>query len=274
MKRIPRLLLLLTPLVVLLSWESYGQIVCDQFNIVLNLHDKALDVTLQTDLPDDTVLMVAVKRSYLQKEDSKSYYVDYLSEKSTVGKWKTKQSVPLDNEKWQQDLKSKQEQMSRLGAGFSVASISEDITVSLTVPYKQSNPKFGEQNSKLSGKCVSDQLPPVVRGKGELAYPLRGSAMNMSAAPSLAPSQLKQGESYIVSKPTALMPEFEPSDSLRALQIMKQIPAQGSFSVTAIKMKGETPWYEVDALDVNGTSVGSGWINSTALIGQTLKSLK
>ncbi len=80
--------------------------------------------------------------------------MDYFSEKSTVGTWKLLHIVSIDSDKWKSALREKQEKMSRLGLGFDVASISDKITVRMVAPINQPDPRFGKQNSKLTGKAV------------------------------------------------------------------------------------------------------------------------
>lgn len=91
---------------------------------------------------------------------------------------------------------------------------------------------------------------------------------------SFNPQELRNGQAFFVSKETPLMPEFEPSDPLEALQRMTQIPEGGAFKIYEVKKKGTSPWYRVYALDQNNNRIGSGWINSAALLGQDLKLYK
>jgi hypothetical protein len=258
-----------------LSSAAYGQIICNKFTIVTDLRGAALDISLQTDLPDSTVLMVSVSRSYLEEGNTTTYSCDYLSEASTVGKWKTKQTVMLDNQKWRETLRVEQEKMSRLGAGFDVASISEKVNVCMVVPINQTDPRFGKENVNLSGKRVSEVTFGLffrgVEEEVELTYPMQSPPVGKSPFPNLDPLNLEKGQAYVVSEQTPLMPEFEPADPLGALQRVKQIPKSGSFKVYEIRKKGSFPWYRVVAIDKNKRKIGSGWINSGALLGQELK---
>lgn len=84
---------------------------------------------------------------------------------------------------------------------------------------------------------------------------------------------LTLGKTYTVSATTPLMPVYDPKgvDEVgNALAGMKQIPSGGRFRVISAARKGDTPWYEVEAWDKAQRSIGSGWINSMALIGQNL----
>lgn len=258
----------------LICSTAYGQIVCDRFQIVTNLRDAALELSVQTDLPDNTLVMVSISRSYLEKGNPATYSCDYLSEKSTVGKWKTKQTVVLDNQKWNETLRDKQEKMSRLGAGFDVASISDKVDVRMVVPIGQPDPRFGDKNSKLSGNRVSEKRVRVVGDEISFAYPMQSPPLGSFPVQNLDPLNLENGQSYVVSKQTPLMPELEPADPLAAIQRMKQIPKGGAFKIHEVRKKGTSPWYRVVAIDQNMKNIGAGWINSTALLDQDLKPYK
>jgi hypothetical protein len=67
------------------------------------------------------------------------------------------------------------------------------------------------------------------------------------------------------------MPELNPSDPLKAIGKIKAILAGGKFKVISTAKKRNTPWYNVTVYDSKGKASGTGWINSIALIGQTLR---
>ncbi|MBD2189707.1 hypothetical protein [Pseudanabaena mucicola] len=119
-------------------------------------------------MPDNTVVIVNVSRSYLENGNSETYSIDYFSEKSTIEKWKSKQSIFIASEKWKMALKDKQEEMSNLGLGFDVASISNKINVRMVVPINQSDPKFGNRNQNLIGKAVKTENIRVVEDEIEI----------------------------------------------------------------------------------------------------------
>lgn len=251
-----------------------AEVVCNKFKLVTKLTGSILDLSVDTDLPDNAVVMVRVSRSYLEKGNTSRYPVDYFSEKSTVGKWKYKNSISIDNEKWNAALREKQEKMSRLGLGFDVASISEKITVYMVVPINQPDPRFGDRNSKLTGKAVKGTGNRVVVDEIEINYPMDAASVGKSPFPSLNPLELEVGQTYIVTKQTPLMPSHSPADPIAALQKIKQIPEAGGFKVLDTFDKKGTPWYRVNAFDQRTKQIGTGWINSTALFGQQLKAYK
>jgi hypothetical protein len=250
------------------------QIVCDKFELVTKVTGSTLDFSIDTDLPDNAVVMVSVSRSYLEKGNPATYSLDYFSEKSTIGKWKSKHSISIASEKWKTALRAKQEEMSRLGLGFDVASIRDKITVSMVVPINQPDPKFGDQNQNLIGKAVSTKGIRVVEDNSEIDYPLNAPPVGKSPIPSLNPLELEIGQAYVVSKQTPLMPSHSPADPIAAIQQMKQIPQGGGFKVLEVYKEKTNPWYKVIAFDQRTEQIGTGWINSTALLGQQLKAHK
>ena len=248
-----------------------AQVVCDKFKLITELKKSILDLSIDTDLPDNTGISVSVSRSYLEKGTPAIYSVDYLSESSTVGKWKSRQRITINNKKWKSDLKAKQKEMSRFGLGFDVASISDKITVRIVVPIVQPDPRFGKENSNLTGKAVRKSGLRVVEAEVEIAYPLDSPLIGKSPFPSLDPLKLEFGPIYIVSKETPLAPHHSPDDPMKAIQQMKQIPNGGKFKVVGKKEIRHILWYKVIAYDQNKRRIGSGWINSIALLSQKLE---
>ena len=264
------------------------KIVCDEFELVTKVTDSTLDLSIDTDLPDNAVVMVNVSRSYWKKGNSAAYSLDYFSEKSIIGKWKSKHRIPIASKKWKLALRAKQKEMSRVGLGFGVASISDKITVQMVVPINQPDPRFGERNSNLVGKAVAMAskggktitgkiVGPmyVVENEIKIDYPLLDSSpVEESAFPSLNPLELENGQAYLISEQTPLMPSHNPANPIAAIQQMKQIPKGGGFKVLEIVKKKANPWYRVTAFDQRGTQMGTGWINSTALLGQKIEAYK
>ena len=269
-----KLALLLILTVTFIARTADAQVVCNKFKLVTKVKGSTLDLSVDTDLPDNTVVMVSVSRSYLEKGNPDTYSEDYFSEKSTVGKWKSRHRIFVDSEEWKSSLRTKQEKMSRLGLGFDVASISDKISVRMVVPINQPDSRFGKGNSKLTGKAIRTTGLRVVEDEIEIDYPLDSPPVGKSPFPSLNPLELEVGQTYILSKQTPLMPSHSPADPIAALQKMKQIPKGGVFKVLETVKKRGNPWYKVVALDQGKKRIGTGWINSTALLGQELKASK
>jgi hypothetical protein len=86
----------------------------------------------------------------------------------------------------------------------------------------------------------------------------------------LDPTQsLREGQVFQLSKETPLMPELEPAEPMTALQRMRRLAPQTTIKVLTVARKHQTPWYFVEAKSPSKDSLGSGWINSVALMGQS-----
>ncbi len=79
---------------------------------------------------------------------------------------------------------------------------------------------------------------------------------------------LRVGQVLELSKGTPLMPELEPADPIAALQRMRSLPSLTTIEVRKTAMKGPILYYFVEATSPSKTPLGSGWINSIALMGQ------
>ena len=106
-----KLVLLLILTITSIVSNSDAQVVCNQFKIVTKVMGNTLELSVVTDLPDNTVLMVNVSRSYLEKGNPAWYSVDYLSERSNVGKWKSEHKISIDSKNWNSALR-------KVGAGW------------------------------------------------------------------------------------------------------------------------------------------------------------
>ena len=262
MKNIQKILTLVFAMMVLISCNKPStkkvetpiatktKIVCDKFELVTKVSGSTLELSVDTDLPFNTVVTVGVARSYWEKGDpTTEYAINYFSEQGIVGQWKSKHKISIASKKWKLELRAKQEELSRLGAGFDVASISDKIRVNMVVPIYQPNSKFGDRNQNLTGKKVRTKGVRVVVEEIEIDYPLNTPPVGKSPFPSLNPLELEIGQAYIVSKQTPLMPSHSPTDPMAAIQQMKQIPKGGGFKVLEVYIKKNTPWYKVTAFD-------------------------
>ncbi|MCK5060954.1 hypothetical protein KAR28_00220 [Candidatus Parcubacteria bacterium] len=85
------------------------------------------------------------------------------------------------------------------------------------------------------------------------------------------PSDLQIGKTYELSKETPLMPELNPTDPIVALGKMKKLSAGSAIKIISIAQKNNTSWYNVSFVNHSTGNIDYGWVNSTALIGQSLK---
>jgi len=79
---------------------------------------------------------------------------------------------------------------------------------------------------------------------------------------------LKLDQSFILTKDTPLMPALN-LENMLPTQSIQHLSEGIIITVNQIEQKGQTPWYFVNAMNPNGELIGSGWINSIALIGQS-----
>ena len=185
--------------------SSPEKIVCDKFNLKATINGQLLKASIDTDLPDDTRLMVSVYRLFNIIYDQEEYLIHYLSEKSTVGQWRGGKTVVLNNYKWLLqlvELKAKwhnieianqkfksdysnsripPEWEESLNKKYEVDKISNLITCSMVVPINQSNPRFGWRNENLVGKAVSTEDLRIVRDEVQIHYPLKKSPTGRSS---------------------------------------------------------------------------------------------
>lgn len=261
---------LLTLLTIFVSCSPiFGQITCDVFEINSELNKETLSVSLNTDLPDNAVLMVSISRSYWEVGSSDEYSIDYYSEKSTVQEWRNTHAIVVDNSIWETDLQDKQKKLAPLGLGFDVDKISDSVIVRMVVPINQPNPKFGNGNEKLTGKKVNTSGLRTVSDENRIYYTIDGDVSKRSKFAD--PLSLKSGETYVISQKTPLMSEFDPSDPMKALEYTKEIPPGNLIEVISIKQKDSRPWYEVEVFNARDNCIGIGWINSQALMGQSIQ---
>jgi hypothetical protein len=182
------------------------KIVCDKFNVRATLDGQLLKVSVDTDLPDDTQLVVSVYRLLNIAYDQEEFSVYYFNESGTVGQWRDGESVVLDNYKLLlqlEDLKArwrilevaKQRTISiyggippgweeELNKTYEVDKISDAIEVWMVVPI-QSNQRFGYSNENLVGKAVSTKDLHIVEDEVQvhcpLKYPLKKSPTGRSS---------------------------------------------------------------------------------------------
>jgi hypothetical protein len=121
-----------------------------------------------------------------------------------------------------------------------------------------------------SGAEISDGQLWIRSGSAEYSRLRRISQGPLPPLPDATPKawidpmKLQRGRRYRLAKETPLMPALDPVDPIAALADMKQLAEGTVISVVTMRRNPTNPWYFVTV----GTS--SGWINSGALIGQSL----
>jgi len=246
-----------------------GKVVSDTFEIRHHLDGRTLTFVLVTDLPDNTDLMVGVRRRYKERGSAEDYSIDFFSEKSKVGAWRSPHQITLDNDAWTAKLEEQQRIMARVGEPFEVRSIADDVLISLTVPVNQPDPRFGQRNANLVGAVVEQSgTLRIIDIERSIPYPREGEIRNPAWAD---PLRLGVNETYVLGTRVPLMPELNPVDPIAAVERMVDLPGGSRITVREVRFQGGTPWYRVDAHAADGNSLGSGWVNSIALIGQDVR---
>jgi len=150
-----------------------AQVRCDRFEIIHSLTGHTLTVKLDTDLPDDTIVMVGVSRSYFEKGDTNAYPLDYFQERATVGAWRQAHRIDISHGVWQAAYQKRSQEVAAAGIGGVLARIDSAVEIRMTVPIRQPSTKFGTQNAKLSGKAVTTEGTwHLVRKTVRVPYPL------------------------------------------------------------------------------------------------------
>jgi len=158
---------------IFISISCSKKITCDKFNMHTSLKDNTMSISIESDLPDFTDILVTISRLYWKKGETDEYPIDYFSKKLNLKKWKKTKNILLDNTKWKAKLKECEDTMISMGElDFQTSRISDSISVNATVHVRQSNSAFGENNINLVGKEVKIRNIRFVRKKKDYYYPL------------------------------------------------------------------------------------------------------
>lgn len=246
-----------------------GQLVSDTFKIETEWQADTLLVSIRSDLPDNTTVMVSIDRYYWEVGSSSTYPIPYHSTRSDVGTWEDQtHQIEVDDQFWRDSLKAHQRQMAGVGMPFKVREIGDSIHVDFTVPAVQDDPRFGKGNSNLVGEAVDTAGARVVNREVGLYKPIGDPP---APSPWVSRTELQPGQTYVLTDGAPLMPALEPEDPIAASAAARQIPPDGEITVEEVRTKDGTPWYRVEAVGASGQRLGEGWINSTALIGQDIR---
>jgi hypothetical protein len=156
-----------------------GPVKCDQFDILAAFEagatgsSRRVRISIKTDLPDSTNLIVSIGRSFLNSANNEEYSIDYLEEKSTVADWRAGKVVELDQAKWQAELEEKRARFRKLGEKLNVTRLDSAVTASFVVHVDQSDKRFGLRNANLTGGAVEDSNGlRIVRRESKLEWPV------------------------------------------------------------------------------------------------------
>jgi len=132
-----------------------SKVFCNRFNINTILKGKKLEFWLNTDLPDNTFVMVSVSRRYWIKGSSGTYSGSYYGKSIFVYELRKPVTVILDDKEWRRQIEEKHRQIEPSGEPLQVSKISDEVELKLVVPINQDNSAFGPRNVNLEGTMVT-----------------------------------------------------------------------------------------------------------------------
>jgi hypothetical protein len=234
-------------------------------------------INVKTNFPDGTNMSLSIYRIFYTKGDTTSYIGELGDEDFSVINGNFEMSLIINDTEW---YNKRQRLIKDLPNDFSpIAKISNKITIDVLYTPAVPQPANvlevlgtrGEfvtgEGSEHFGTGTLGRLT-LFRVSKKLSFPMEG---RVKKSPEYTNYQsLKVNATYAISKETPLMPEFEPSDPLAAMNNVKYLQSGSRIRILSIKTKYNSPWYEVQAKSKTGEGIGKGWINSTALIGQDI----
>lgn len=131
-----------------------GKVICNRFDLITKVALRSIVFHLETDLPEDTTIMVTVSRNYWSK-NNETLVIAYFEERTSVGDLHKPMVVGIDDSEWTGKLERKQKFLASLGETLQVSRISDQVVVSLTVPVSQKNAAFGYRNENLESPLAS-----------------------------------------------------------------------------------------------------------------------
>jgi len=132
-----------------------SKVFCNRFNINTVLKGKELEFWLDTDLPDNTFVMVSVSRRYWIKGSSGTYSGSYYGKSIFAYELRKPVTVILDDKEWRRQIEEKHKQIEPSGEPLQVSKISDEVELKLIVPINQDNSAFGPRNIHLEGTMVT-----------------------------------------------------------------------------------------------------------------------
>ena len=261
-----------------MSIASAEEFRCDKFNLQAELDGDQLIVSLDSDCPEFASIIVSVRRSFFEKGNNTEYANDYLSESSTVAQWRKPRLVSVAHARWLELLKQQQAKFSRLGMGYDIARIEDELRASAVLHVNQPDKRLGKRNENLNGKAMRTEGTRVAESEVRISFPVPAGPEVFEHFPSLDPYSLELMQSYSLSKRTPLMSVLQPPDSFEGIMTsigeMKYIPVGYTIEIVDSSNVHGNPWYEVVVWDAERNRRGSGWINSDSLISQELESVR
>ncbi|MCH7619915.1 MAG: hypothetical protein IH880_09155 [Candidatus Marinimicrobia bacterium] len=128
-----------------------------------SIRGRTLTISVNTNLPDGTKLLIGVKRIYWEKGDDERYAGEIFSEDIVVENGKIKVITKVDDRKWKDEYRTKQIQFAKLNLFPGINRISPKIKVSaMFSPYRNKGNKvldiLGKEGEFMSGKNIRNNL--------------------------------------------------------------------------------------------------------------------
>jgi hypothetical protein len=158
-----------------------SKVFCNSFNINTILKGRELEFWLNTDLPDNTLVMVSVSRRYWIKGSLGTYSGSYYGKSIFVYELRKPVTVILDDKQWRRQVEEKHKQIDPSGEPLQVSKISDEVELKLVVPINQDNSAFGPRNVNLEGTMVTaEQGFKIIRKEKMFIIPF-GKAISARA---------------------------------------------------------------------------------------------
>jgi hypothetical protein len=253
-------------LILFFSTLSYST-TCNKFIAKCSIQGNYLYAWLDTDLPDDTEISFSVSRQYYQDDRKDSYSYDYFSETSKVDKWGKARKILLDEKKWMNELSQQQKDFAETGISYKISRVDKKhIYCAFQV--------LGTAYGDWSGKAVKVG-----------SYGTKGILSEVTLLRNIDQSNqirnveyanyldLKNEHRYILSRRTPLMPYYTLEGSVEANKRMEYCDSGSIIAIIDHINHERTLWYKVRVDSKNNTKKTIGWINSKALIGQSIRKI-
>jgi hypothetical protein len=147
------------------------------------------------------------------------------------------------------------------------------IKEQVPIPIVKTSPSFTVTASPIAQNNQPKVTSPNIKAQLK-SMPKKEITVNQTSRNEkefIDPEKLVIGRNYTLLEKKPLMPEISPVDVAKAIEQIKYIPSGGSFLVLSIFDDNGNPWYEVSAFNQDKELIGTGWINSIALIDQSFK---
>jgi hypothetical protein len=231
-----------------------------KFDVRAELKGSTLELSLDTDLPDDTPMCVGVYRTYRMKDHPGDFPIDYFHEWGTVGEWRQVRSVSVDYSVFRKEFEQVRVEAAYAGWTTAITEVSDSIQADFAVPNNQNLDKSATVDIPRGGLWI-------VEWQKDFLHPLDREPPKEVPKVNIPP--LEVGHTYRLAQETLLMPVVEPS-TRKQFNKEKTVNPGGQIRVIKVSKGNLTSalWYRVSATNADGTAVGEGWINGVFLIRQ------